>query len=426
MLLKLLCSPLYRKSGCIINSMSYIIIENGYLVRNNKVTQGSLWICDGQIVEIVESEGTDSISDRESDTVAQFNIADASGNCCHIDARGKFVAPGFIDIHVHGGGGYDFMDCTVEAFQKITDIHLQNGTTTIVPTTVSSDIEHILKLIEVYKAAKPLCPSIHGLHLEGPYISPHQKGAHKEKYLHSPNKEETTRLLNAGADVIKRITAAPELDNMDEFTQVMCENGISLSVGHSDADSDIAKEAFENGFSHVTHLYSATPSVRKINQEVKGGVVEAAYLEDYVTVELIADGKHAAKDALKLAVKIKGTDHVALVTDALRPAGTDAVESWLGEKIPENRVIIEDGVAKLPDRSSFAGSIATTGMLLKKGITHYGLSIPDTVKMLTETPARILGLTDRGKLEKGYRADVVIFDTDYQVCGVMLQGELVR
>ena len=195
---------------------------------------------------------------------------------------------------------------------------------------------------------------------------------------------------------------------------------------HSDATSDVALDAFEHGFTHVTHLYSATPSVRKINQVVKAGVIEAAYLNDEVTVELIADGKHAAVDALRLAVKVKGPDSVALVTDALRPAGTNATESWLGEKTPENRVIIEDGVAKLPDRSSFAGSVATTGMLLKKGITHYGLSILDTVKMLTETPAKILGLKDTGKLEEGYAADIVLFNKEFEVCDVILNGKIIE
>lgn len=318
------------------------------------------------------------------------------------------------------------MDCTVEAFRNITETHLKNGTTTIVPTAVSSDFDQILKLIAVYKEAMAYCPTMYGLHLEGPYISPNQKGAHKEKYLRTPSRKDADILLQTGAGIIKRITAAPELPGMKEFAEIMLQNGVSLCLGHSDATSDIAMDAFEYGFSHVTHLYSATPSVRKINQVVKAGVVEAAYLHDTVTVELIADGKHAAQDALKLAVKIKGTDKVALVSDALRPAGTEVCESYLGEKIPENRVIIEDGVAKLPDRSSFAGSIATSSMLLEKGINHYGFSIGDTVEMLTKTPANILGLKDKGRLEEGCIADIVLFDAKYQVKEVLLQGKRQR
>ena len=145
-----------------------------------------------------------------------------------------------------------------------------------------------------------------------------------------------------------------------------------------------------------------------------------------MTVEMIGDGKHTAVDALKLAVKIKGIEKVALVTDSLRPAGIDVKESWLGEKAPENRIIIEDDVAKLPDRSSFAGSIATTGMMLRKGVEHYGFSVEDTVRMLTETPASILKLPDKGKIEKGYAADIVIFDRSLHIQKVFIHGMLVK
>ena len=381
-----------------------MLILNGNVIVDGNIRKGNILTKDG-IIEDADYVG--AIPDE----------------CQVIDADGMYVSPGFIDLHVHGGGGYDFMDCTVEAFENISKTHLKNGATTIVPTAVSSEFESIVKLIQTYKESQKLCPNFYGIHLEGPYISKNQKGAHKEYLLHSPNAEETKRLLDEGKGIITRITAAPELDGMKEFAEVMIKNGVLMSLGHSDATSDIAKEAFENGFSHITHLYSATPTVRKINQVVMAGVVEAAYLNDNVTVELIADGKHAAVDALKLAVKIKGTDKVALVTDALRPAGEDVTESWLGEKVPENRVIIEDGVAKLPDRSSFAGSIATAATLLEKGVNHYGFSVADTVKMITETPASILGLTDRGIIKNGCRADIVIFDNELNINKVFIGGK---
>ena len=387
--------------------MSYLLIENGNVIAEEKIIKSDILIKDNKIID------------------AAFSGEIPEG-CQVINTENKYVSPGFIDIHLHGGGGYDFMDCTIEAFCEISKTHLLNGTTTLVPTAVSSTFKNILKLIQTYKDAVDLCPNFYGIHLEGPYISKNQKGAHKEPLLHSPTVEETDLLINEGKGVIKRITAAPELDNMEYFAKKMAENGISLAVGHSDATSDVTLNAFKHGFSHITHLYSATPSVRKINQVVKAGVIEAAYLDDNVTVELIADGKHAAVDALKLAVKIKGTDKVALVTDALRSAGTDVKESWLGEKIPENRVIIEDEVAKLPDRSSFAGSIATTGRLLERGINHYGLTLTDTVKMLTQTPAKILGIKDKGKIEKSYIADIVIFDENYKIHNVILNGNVVK
>lgn len=387
--------------------MQYLLIKNANAIVDEKTVSCDILINDG-IIESMDFSG------------------EVPENCEVVDAKGNYVSPGFIDIHVHGGGGYDFMDCTREAFEEISKTHLLNGATTIVPTAVSSEFDVTMKLIKAYKEFSKYCPNFYGIHLEGPYISKAQKGAHKEHLLHSPNDEETKMLLEEGAGIVKRITAAPELDNMYPFAKAMIENGVQMALGHSDATSDIATEAFKNGFSHITHLYSATPSVRKINQEVKAGVIEAAYLDDNVTVELIADGKHAAVDALKLAVKIKGTDKVVLVTDALRPAGTNVKESYLGEIKEENRVIIEDGVAKLPDRSFFAGSIATTAMLLEKGVKHYGFSIVDTVKMITKTPAKILGIENKGVLKEGNIADIVVFNPDLKIVNIILNGKVVK
>lgn len=385
----------------------YLLIKNANAIIGDKVVACDILI-NGNIIECVGS------------------IGEISENCEILDAEGNFVSPGFIDLHVHGGGGFDFMDCTVEAFCEISKTHLLNGTTTIVPTAVSSSLENTLNFIKTCKEAMNICQNIYGVHLEGPYISKAQKGAHKEHFLHSPNETETELLIKEGKGIIKRVTAAPELDGMKHFAEKMTENGVILSVGHSDATSDVVLDAFEHGFSHVTHLYSATPSVRKINQLVKAGVVEAAYLDDNVSVELIADGCHVATDALKLALKIKGSDKIALVTDALRPAGTDVKESYLGEKIPENRIIIEDGVAKLPDRSSFAGSIATIAMLLERTVNHYGVSLTDAVRMLTKSPADILGIRNKGKLEKSFIADIVIFDKNYKIVNVILNGKVIR
>ncbi len=345
--------------------------------------------------------------------------------CKIYDAEGAYVSPGFIDIHLHGGGGHDLMECSEEAFKAISDAHLKSGATTIIPSTVSSDLESVFLLFDAYRCFSRDCPNFYGIHLEGPYLSVNQKGAHNEKFLHSPTDEELLQLLEAGSGIIKRITAAPELDNMDRFANLMSENGIHLSIGHSDATSDIALRALDNGFSHITHMYCVTPSVRKINQTVCAGIVEAAYLNDDTTVELITDGKHVAKDAFRLAVKIKGTDKVCMVSDALSPAGTDAKEAYLGEKIPENRVIIEDGVAMLPDKTRFAGSVVTSAMMLEKGVKHYGFSIEDTVKMLSATPAAIMGMKDRGRLETGLLADIAVFGKDLKIRKVIKNGKFV-
>lgn len=384
--------------------MTYLLIKNANAVLGNSVCSRDILVENGYIKDIDFS-------------------GEIPESCEVYDADGKYVAPGFIDIHLHGGGGFDFMDCTREAFKAISDANFKHGVTTLIPTTVSADMESTFGVIETYKKYADECDNFYGIHLEGPYLSKEQKGAHNEKFLHAPSNAEISELLQVGKGVIKRITAAPELDNMEYFGKVMSENGVHLSIGHSDATSDIALRAFKNGFSHITHMYCVTPSIRKINQVLTAGIVEAAYLYDDATLELIADGKHVAEDAFKLAVKIKGTDRVCMVSDALRPAGTDAKESYLGEKTPENLVIIEDGVAKLPDRTRFAGSVATGAMMLEKGVNHFGFSITDTVKMLTSTPARIMGMNDRGSLETGLLADLVVFDKNLKIHTVFKKGK---
>ena len=387
--------------------MNHLLIKNANSIIDGNITPCNIFVKDGIIEDMDFSE-------------------DIPKGCNIIDAKNNYVSAGFIDLHVHGGGGYDFMDCSKEAFEGISKTHLLNGTTTLLPTAVSSEFEEMLRLIKTYKEYAQDCPNFYGIHLEGPYISKEKKGAHKEHLLHSPNDEETRALLAEGSGIIKRVTAAPELDNMYPFAKKMIENGVQMSLGHSNATSDIALKAFKNGFSHITHLYNATTTVRKLDQVIKAGVIEAAYLDDNITVELIADGKHVAIDALKLALKIKGAEKVALITDALRPAGTDVTESYLGEIKEENRVIIEDGVAKLPDRSSFAGSIATLATVLERGVNHYGLSLTDTVRMITKTPAEILGIKNKGELKKGYIADITIFNPELKIVNVILHGKIIK
>lgn len=383
--------------------MSFLLLKNANVISGMKIFPSDVLIKDGKIEKL------------------GFGEALPEG-CEVIDAEGCYLSAGFIDIHVHGGGGFDFMDASEQAFLGISQAHLENGTTTMVATAVSAEFDEILSLIRAYKKYAPACKNIYGLHLEGPYISKKQKGAHNEALLHSPTEREIELLLSEGRDVIKRITAAPELDGVFALAEKMRDCGVIMSLGHSDADCETALRAFKNGFNHVTHLYSATPSVRKVGGVVKAGVLEAAYLDDDVTVELIADGHHAAVGALGLAVKIKGVENTALVTDALRPAGTDAKESFLGKVCPENRVIIENGVAVLPDRSSFAGSVATSATLLEKGVRHYGLSLCQTVAMITETPAKIMGIKNKGRIQEGYDADLVIFDDKLKIKKV-LKGE---
>ena len=195
-----------------------------------------------------------------------------------------------------------------------------------------------------------------------------------------------------------------------------------MSVGHSDAIAAEVFRAYEMGFCYVTHLYCSTPGVRKINQVVYAGIPEAALLIDDMSVELIGDGKHIPKEVMQMVIKVKGVDHVTLITDAMRAAGTDVGESYLGKISPENRVIVEDGVAKLPDRSSFAGSIATMDRVLQNSVLNYKISLTDAVKMISTVPARKFGLSKKGIIKIGNDADLVLTDRNLNVQEVVVGG----
>lgn len=340
-----------------------------------------------------------------------------------VDAHGMYVMPGFVEIHVHGGGGFDFMDCSLQAFAEISKIHKSHGTTSILPTTVACGYEQMEKLFSIYREAATQKGLVNflGLHLEGPFISREMRGAQNPSYVRCPTKYETDRIMDAAGDIIRMCTVAPEIEGIDYLAKRMQNKGIVMSVGHSNGMFADAKRAYDNGFRHITHLYSNTTTVRKINQVVCAGVLEAAYLLDDMCVELIGDGHHVAKEVLQLALKIKGADYINLTSDAMRAAGTDATESYLGEIKPENRVIIEDGVAKLPDRSYYAGSITTGDRILQWAVNVCGVKLCDAVKMLSLTPASVVGLGDKkGSLEVGKDADILLVDSELNVKNVFL------
>ena len=203
--------------------------------------------------------------------------------------------------------------------------------------------------------------------------------------------------------------------------------GIGLSVAHSDAVAEDIYRAYDMGFDHITHFYCNTPTVRKIGQVRYAGVVEAAYMLDGMSVDLIGDGKHIPRELMRMVLKLKGADKVALITDAMRAAGTDVTESYLGKERPEARVIIEDGVAKLPDRSFFAGSIATSEIAFRTAVGDFGIDVCDVSKMMSAVPARLCGVSGRkGELRRGYDADIVIVDKSLKVRNVWTNGNKIK
>lgn len=233
------------------------------------------------------------------------------------------------------------------------------------------------------------------------------------------------KILSWSSDIV-RWSAAPELEGALQFGRFLKEQGILPSIAHTNAVYEQVQDAFESGFTHVTHLYSAMSGVRRINAYRHAGVVESAFLIDEMTVEIIADGIHLPPSLLKLVYKIKGPSAIALVTDSMRGAGMPEGESILGSLKNGQKVIIEDGVAKLADRSAFAGSVATADRLVRNMVRLADVPLKDAVRMMTATPATIIGVQKRkGTVEVGKDADIVMFDSDINIQMTMIGGKIV-
>ena len=342
-----------------------------------------------------------------------------------VDAQGQYVSPGFIDIHVHGGGGYDFMDGGTEAIVKAADFHLQYGTTSILPTSLASSyetLEGFLKDLKKVMDTHESRSNILGAHLEGPYFSKNQSGAQNPEYIKSPTPKEYRKIIEEYGEVIQRWSFAPELKGSEEFCETLVKNQIIPSIGHSDGELSDVERVYDRGCRLVTHLYSSMSSITRHNGYRRLGVVEAAYLLDDMTAEIIADGRHLPGELLKLIVKCKCPEQICLVTDAMRGAGMKEGKSLLGRKGEAMPSIIEDGVAKLPDRTSFAGSVATADRLIRTMIFEAGVSVEKAVSMMTAVPAGVLKLEKKGRLREGYDADMVMFDEGIRVSKVIVGG----
>jgi N-acetylglucosamine-6-phosphate deacetylase len=405
-----------------------MVLRNYYQIKICMDANQPIKIFNGKIItpdKIIDG-GSILIQSNKIAAISNGNIEVA--DCIAIDAKGNYISPGFIDIHVHGGGGYDFMDGTENAFLNIAATHAKFGTTSMLPTTLTSTKDSMLQILGVYEGANQNNVNgaqFLGMHLEGPYISMNQKGAQDPRYIRDPLPEEYKEILSQFS-CIKRWSAAPELKGAIEFGKYVKSKGVLPALAHTDAVYDEVVKAFENGYTLATHLYSAMSGVTRRNSFRFAGVVESAYIIDDMDVEIIADGVHLPAPLLKLVYKIKGADRSALITDAIRPAGTDVSESILGSIDNGLKVIIEDGVAKLPDRTAFAGSIATADRLVRSMINLADVSLEDTIKMISATPARILGVLDKkGTLTAGKDADIIIFDDNINISMTMINGRIV-
>lgn len=380
-------------------------IKNGRFILTDRIAEGLfLYIKDGRIIKV-------------TDKTQAFDT--------EIDAAHCYVSAGFIDMHVHGGNGYDFMDGGIEPIIEAAKLHLRHGSTSILPTTLACSTAVLTEFLLDLRKAKEICKNIIGAHLEGPYFSLEQSGAQNPRYIKCPEPSEYQEILKIGNGLIKRWSFAPELDGSEAFCKALIQHHIIPSIGHSNAVLEDVKKVYALGCNFITHLYSGMSTITRKGGFRRLGVIESAYYIDGMGVEIIADGKHLPPELLKLIIKLKGTENICLVTDAMRAAGLPDGKSFLGRRGEEMPCIIEDGVAKLVDRSAFAGSTATADRLVREMVQQAGVSVQDAIKMITANPARVLNLKGKGNLKEGCDADIVIFDESIQIKTVMLNGVVI-
>ena len=328
--------------------MSTTLLRGGRLVQDGCITR-----CD----ILLRGKAVDAVLPPDSGAAADFVY----------DLAGLYVSAGFIDIHVHGGGGHDFMDGTPEAYHGASALHLRHGTTAMVPTTLAASKEELLRSFSVFERCRDGFADgakLLGLHIEGPYIAKSQCGAQDPRFIREPDPAEYNELLDACPHIL-RWTIAPELPGAREMGLALLARGVLPSIGHSEADSEAVRAAIPCGYRHVTHLYSAMSTIVRKAGFRHAGIVESAYLYDELSSEIIADGCHLPAPLLQLAYRHIGPQRLVLVTDAMRGAGQTQGESILGSLENGQRVILEDGVAKMPDRTAFAGSICTADRLVR-------------------------------------------------------------
>ena len=374
------------------------ILTNGKIVTEGKILEGyDIVIEDNKIVSVAKS-------------------GDVSGE--KTDLGGNYIASGFIEIHCHGGGGYEFIDATPEAFKKACETHAAHGTRVIYPTISATDYDTMVRVLQTAREVKNSCAlEIPGIHLEGPYFALEMCGGQAPGIVRDIDQEEYESLLEEYSDIIARWDYAPEKDKDNFFLKAVTDKGILAATAHSSAEYDDVARAFDGGNHLITHLYSCTSTITRHQGFRHLGIIESAYLLDDMYVEAICDGCHLPLPLLQLIIKQKGTDRVCLITDALRPGGIgEEGKEYTDCPVP---FVIEDGVAKLLDRSAFAGSIATSDILLKTAVKA-GFSVADTVKMMTQTPATVMGLESKGKIAAGFDAQFTVFNDNLEIVDINL------
>ena len=381
-------------------------IINANIVTIEKVIPNGVCVFDNGIIEYVGTQ-------MPNDAVM-------------IDGKNQYLIPGFIDLHCHGGNGLEFMDASVDEMEEIAKFHLSHGTTTLLPTTLAANGEETERALRTFAKYQEKYPSgtLKGVHMEGPWLNPEQCGAQNVEYMKAAKKGELQDLKEKFPFIL-RISAAPELEGGLELGKTAKELGIVASVAHTDADFQEIAEAKENGYTLMTHLYSGMKGVTRKNAFRTAGAVEAGLYFDDLFVEIIADGRHLPIELLQFIYKCKGVDRICLITDAIRAAGMkNGEQTVIGSLQNGLPVVVEDEVAKLLDRQSFAGSTATADRLYRTMAKAIGKDMVALSKMSSTTPAKVMGWTDRGEIAVGKRADMLLVNENLEIEKIILRGNI--
>jgi N-acetylglucosamine-6-phosphate deacetylase len=376
-----------------------MIFSNARLILPDGIRDGlDVVVEDGTIVEIRE----------------RTSAADA------IDLQGNYLAPGFIDLHLHGALGRDTMEGTAEAFGKICDYHATGGTTTLLLTTVTAPIAEIVQVLRAVRVARNNgLKQIAGVHVEGPFISKNRAGAQRAEFIRDPEPHLVDQLLEF-ADIMRIVTLAPELPGALALIDRLRMHKIIVSGGHSDASDLEARAGFEYGMGHVTHTFNAMSSARRRGIYREAGLLEFALSQPEIVCELIADGHHVSPTLMKMLYRAKGPQGICLVTDATAGAGLPAGKEF---SLGGRSCVVDDGVCLLADRSGLAGSSSRMIDLVRVVVNQVGVPLREAIAMASTNPARELGLTSKGKLERGADADFVVISPQFEARQTFVAGE---